>query len=279
MSGHKFIDVKKILREKSPKLYKILPGFTIEWLRKTLHEDELNTGMDYLMQFKGLEHNAEILKYLKVDVKINNPENIPLDGGVIFASNHPLGGLDGMALIKAVGEKRSDVKFLVNDILRNLKNYEDIFVGVNKVGNSSRHALKVIEDVYSSEAAVLIFPAGLVSRKLKNGIQDLEWNKSFITKAIKYNKPIVPVYIEGQNSPFFYNLAKWRKRLGIRGNIEMLFLPDEMFKQQGKTIHVHIGKKIDVSIFDKAIPEKEWAFRLREYIYSSDFKKGLPFKP
>lgn len=278
MSGHKFIDVKKILREKSPTLYKFLPGFVINWLKRTIHEEEINRGMDYLMQFKGLEHNAEILKYLKVDVKVNHAENIPKSGGVIFASNHPLGGLDGMALIKVVGEVRPDVRFLVNDILKNLKNYDDIFVGVNKTGNSSRHALKVIEDVYSSDSAVLIFPAGLVSRKLEHGIQDLEWNKSFISKAIKYGKPIVPVYIEGQNSPFFYNLARWRKRLGIRGNIEMLFLPKEMFKQQGKTIHVHIGKVIEPGFFDERHTEKEWAEKLRSYIYSNQFRQQRSFE-
>jgi putative hemolysin len=216
MSAKKFIDIKKILREKAPTAYKLMPGFFIRWLQRKLHEEEINRGMEYLGQFEGLKHNDEILKYLKIDVVVTNAHHIPKDESVIFASNHPLGGLDGMALIKAVGEVRPDIRFIVNDILRNLKNFGDIFVGVNKVGNSSRHALSTIEEVYASNAAILIFPAGLVSRKGDEGIKDLEWNKSFISKAIKYNKPIIPVHIEGQNSKFFYNLARWRKRLGIK---------------------------------------------------------------
>ncbi len=243
-----------------------------------MHEEDINRGMEYLSQFHGLEHNAEILKYLGVRVEVYFQENIPRSGGVIFASNHPLGGMDGMALIKAIGEVRPDVRFIVNDILRNLKNFGDIFVGVNKVGSTSRKALQTIEEVYASEAAILIFPAGLVSRKLKEGIRDLEWNKSFISKSVKYNKPIIPVFIEGRNSNYFYNFARWRKRLFIKGNIEMLLLPDEMFKQKGKTIKIHIGKAIPASYFDKRYTEKEWAALLREYVYSGSIQNGLKFE-
>ena len=255
-----------------------MPGFGINWLKRILHEDDRNDGLDHLKHYYGLEHNSEILKYVKTEVIVSNPENIPLTGGIIFASNHPLGWLDGMALVKAVGDKRPDVRFFVNDILKGLRNYGDIFVGVNKLGNTSRQSLEIIANVYASEAAILVFPAGLVSRELKEGIQDLEWNKSFISKAIKYNKPIIPVYIEGRNSSFFYNLSKWRKRLFIKANIEMIFLPDEMFKQQCKTIHVHIGNKIDPSFFDKSHSEKDWAEKVRGYIYSNDFKAGNALK-
>lgn len=279
MSTKKFIDVRKVLREKAPTLYRLLPGFMINWLRNKLHEEEINRGMEYLDQFHGLQHNEEILKYLKIKVEVVNPENIPVNESIIFASNHPLGGLDGMALIKAIGDVRPDVRFIVNDILKNLKNFGDIFVGVNKVGNTSRDALKTIDEVYASNAAILIFPAGLVSRKLPGGVQDLEWNKSFITKAIRYNKPIVPVFIEGHNSKFFYNFARFRKRIGIKGNLEMLLLPDEMFKQQGKTIKIHIGKKIDAGMFDKRRTDKEWASLLREYVHSKRFRHGGEFNP
>lgn len=250
----------------------------INYLKRKLHEDDINKGMEYLDQFHGLKHNEEILKYMNVNVEIVNKENIPVSGGAIFASNHPLGGMDGMAFIKAVGEVRSDVRFIVNDILRNLKNFDEIFVGVNKMGGSSRDALKTIEEVYASPTAILIFPAGLVSRRTDNGIRDLEWSKSFISKAIKYNKPIVPVFIEGQNRAFFYNFARWRKRLGIKKNIEMLFLPDEMFRQAGNTIRIHFGKPIPPSMFSDLHSEKEWALKLQQYIYSADFRQGVPFK-
>jgi putative hemolysin len=279
MPETKFIDVRKILRQKAPTLYRILPGFLINWLRKKLREEEINRGITQLNQFEGLRYNDEILKYLDVKVEVKHPENIPAEGSVIIAANHPLGGLDGMALIKIVGEKRPDVRFIVNDILKNLKNFGDVFVGVNKVGNTSRTALQVIDEVYSSEAAILVFPAGLVSRKLPDGIKDLEWNKSFIARAVRYQKPVIPVFIEGKNSRFFYNFARFRKRLGIKGNLEMLLLPDEMFKQKGKTIRIHVGKPIHWTVFDKRISDREWAAKLRDYVYSSKLKQGEEFKP
>lgn len=277
MGGKKFIDIENVLKEKSPKTYKLLPRFMLTWLKRKLHEDDINTTMNYLNQFHGLEYNSEIIKYLNVKVEVINPQNIPLTGGAIFASNHPLGGFDGMAFIKAIGDVRPDVRFIVNDILRNLKNFGDVFVGVNKVGNSSRDSLKLIDELYSSESAILVFPAGLVSRKQEGGIKDLEWNKSFITKAIKYKKPIIPVYIEGRNTNFFYNLAKWRKRFGIKANIEMMLLPDEMFKQKGKTIRIHVGKQIEWSTFDKRYTEKDWAHLLKRFVYSNELSRGTVF--
>lgn len=263
----KFIDVEKVLREKASTLYKILPRFAINWLKRKLHEDEINEGMKYLGQFHGLAHNKEILNYLNITVKVNHAERLPATGGVIIASNHPLGGLDGMSLIKAVGDVRPDVRFFVNDILRNLTNFGDIFVGVNKVGITAREALTRVEAVYASDEAVLVFPAGLVSRKQPQGIEDLEWQKSFVSKALKYKKPIIPVFIEGRNSSFFYNLALWRKRLGIKGNIEMLFLPDEMFKQRNKTIVIHIGEPLPNTYFTPDKTHQEWALELKRKVY------------
>jgi putative hemolysin len=253
-----------------------LPKFLITWLKKTLHEKEINEGMVFLDQFQGLQFNKEVLKFFNVTIKCYGIENVPIDGGVIIASNHPLGGMDGMALIQAIGEVRSDVRFIVNDVLKSIKNYGEIFVGVNKVGNiKSRGSLQTVEQVYATESAILVFPSGLVSRKLKDGIRDLPWNKSFINKAIKYNKPIVPVFIEGHNSKFFYNFAKWRKFFGIKANIEMLFLPDEMFKQRGKTIVLHFGKPIEPSVFYTERTPQEWTEILYSYLYSDSIKKGI----
>lgn len=278
MEIKKFIDVEKILKEKSPVLYKWLPKFLISWLKKKLHEEEINAAMTRHEFEYGLDYNKAAVEEFGVRVEAVHPEYVPAHGGVIIASNHPLGGLDGIALIKSVGEIRPDVRFLVNDILRNLKNYADVFVGVNKVGATTREALKVIEDVYASEAAVLVFPAGLVSRKQKGVIKDLEWNKSFVSKAIKYHKPVLPVFIEGQNSGFFYNLALWRKRLGIKGNIEMLFLPDEMFRQRDQTIRIHFGKPFSSDVLDQSKDQAQWAQLLKDYIYSAEMRKGIPFE-
>jgi 1-acyl-sn-glycerol-3-phosphate acyltransferase len=278
MSAKKFIDVEKVLREKAATLYKILPRFAINWLKRKLHEDEINEGMIYLSQFHELEFNAEVLKYFNVTVEVHGVENLPKTGGVIIAANHPLGGMDGMALIKAIGDVREDVRFIVNDILKNIKNYGDVFVGVNKVGGQSRNSLQMVEQIYSTEAAILIFPAGLVSRKFSDGIRDLEWNKSFINKSIKYSKPIVPVFIEGKNSNFFYNFSRWRKRLGIKANIEMLFLPDEMFRQKNNTIKIYFGKAIEPSYFYTQYTPQQWTNIMYKYCYSGEIQKGTSFR-
>jgi len=278
MSKEKVIDVEKVLKEKTKTSYKFLPKFLIKWLKKKLHEDDINAGMVYMQQFYGIEFNNAVLDFFNIKIECVGLENLPKEGGVIIASNHPLGGMDGMSLIKAIGQVRGDVRFIVNDVLRNLKNYGDVFVGVNKVGNiKSRDSLQIVEQVYATDSAILVFPAGLVSRKFKKGvIRDLEWNKSFINKAIKYNKPIVPVFIEGKNSNFFYNFARWRKRLGIKANIEMLYLVDEMFKQKGNTIKIHFGKAIEPSVFYTERTPQEWTEILYNYVYSDSIMKGIP---
>jgi putative hemolysin len=274
----KYIDIELVLKTKAKTLYKILPRFAINWLKRKLHEEEINAGMVHLSKFHELAFNDEVLKFLNISLEIHGIENLPKSGGVIIASNHPLGGLDGMALIKAIGDTRKDVRFIVNDILKNIINYGDVFVGVNKVGGKSRDSLQNVELVYASDQAILVFPAGLVSRKFPIGIRDLAWNKSFINKSIKYSKPIVPVFIEGQNSKFFYNFAKWRKRLGIKVNIEMLFLPDEMFKQKGNTIKIHFGKIIEPSLFYANHTPQIWTNIMHDYIYTEAIKKGVTFR-
>lgn len=263
----KIIDLEKAIRSKNPSLFKMLPGFILNYLKRKIHEDEVNAGMEKYKSFFGHDFNDITIDYLGAIITWEGQENIPAKGGVVLAGNHPLGGLDGVALIKAVSSVRYDVRFIVNDLLKNLRNFGELFVGVNKVGASSASALKVVDEVYSSDHAVLVFPAGLVSRKQQGKIRDLAWKKSFISKSIKHNKPIIPVYIKGQNSAFFYNLALWRKRFGVKANIEMFFLPDEMFKQKGRNIHIIFGEKIEPEFFDKRMNLQEWADNMREFIY------------
>lgn len=280
--SQKYIDVEKVLKEKAPKFYKIIPSFFISKVKKILHEDEINEVMEKIGHLKDLEFNDAVLYHLNASIKTFGIENIPEKGGVIIASNHPLGGLDGMALIKAVSEKRKDIKFIVNDILLKLQNYSGIFVGVNKLGNTPKSSLLEVEKVFASDMAVLFFPAGLVSRKQKiNGqwqIQDLQWNKTFVQKAIQYKKPIIPVFIEGRNSDFFYNLSYWRKKIGIKGNIEMLFLPDEMFKQKNQTLTIYFGKPIHPEWLDKSKTYTEWANVIKRYVYSGNIQKQISFR-
>lgn len=278
MSDQKFIDVAKILKEKVPSVERWLPGFTINWLKRKLHEEDINEAMAIMKDLYGLEFNAKALEILGTKIETVNPHHVPTSERIIVASNHPLGGLDGMALINAVGQIRPDVRFLVNDVLKNLKNFGDVFVGVNKIGSNSAKSLRTMDEVLRSDDAVLIFPAGLVSRKQSGLIRDLEWKKSFVTQAIDHKRLIVPTFIEGENSKFFYRFANIRKQIGIKGNIEMLFLPDEMFKQRGQTVRIHFSKPFDAALLDERKSHRDWAKLIKQFIYSEEFHKGIPFE-
>jgi 1-acyl-sn-glycerol-3-phosphate acyltransferase len=278
MIEKKFIDVEKVLGEKAPGLKRWLPCFALNWLKRKLHEDEINKAMFKLKDVYGVEFNNKVLEELGAKIVSTNSHYIPKEGGIILAANHPLGGLDGMAFVKTIAEVRPDIHFVVNDVLKNLKNYGDVFIGINKIRSTSATSLRTIESILETDDAIGFFPAGLVSRKQNGVIRDLEWKKSFVTQAIDHKRLIVPVFIEGQNSKFFYRFANFRKRIGIKANIEMLFLPDEMFKQRGQTVKVHFSKAFDPAILDKSKSHREWGEFIKKYIYSEEFKKGISFE-
>jgi 1-acyl-sn-glycerol-3-phosphate acyltransferase len=263
----KFIDVKQIIASKNAGLAKWLPSFVLSYFKRIIHQDELNALMEHVGNKTGLAFIEEGLEFLNTKVEVSGLENIPKEKGVIIASNHPLGGLDGIALMHAVGKVRPDIQFLVNDILLNIESLQELFIPVNKVGANPRDALKVIEQAYAKEVAVLVFPAGLVSRKLPEGIADLEWQKSFLSKSIKYKKDIVPVHIGGRNSNFFYNLSNLRRKLAVKTNIEMFYLVDEMFKQKNKSIKIIFGKPITWQSFTNDKNLKDWAKEVRGKVY------------
>ncbi len=268
-SGEKYIVLREVIRKKNPGLLRWMPGFVLRYLERIVHEKDINEVMDHIGHLHGLDFvDALLTRELNVNVKLEGAEHIPLEGGVIFASNHPLGGLDGIAFMHAVGKYRQDIKFLVNDILLNIKNLQPLFVPVNTLGAQGRRNSLLIEEAYADEHALLVFPAGLVSRKKGGAIRDLEWKKSFINKSKKYKKNIIPVYIDGKNSNFFYNLARFRERLGIKVNLEMLYLADELFAQRGHQVTIRIGKPIAYTDLDSSKSEKEWAADIKNRVYA-----------
>jgi putative hemolysin len=279
-TSEKFIDVKKAIAAKNPKLLKLLPKFVLNYIIRTVHQDEMNVAVEKNKQRFGYDFVQAAMEVFQAKTATVGTENIPQTGGVIMAANHPLGGLDGIAFMEVAGKYRKDIKFLVNDLLMQIKNFEPIFVPVNKLGKNSSEYTRKIEETYASDGCLLIFPAGLVSRKQEGGkIEDLVWRKSFIIKAIQHKKNIVPVYIDGKNSKFFYNLAYWRKKLGIKANIEMFYLVDEMFKQKGKTITFIFGKPISWETFTSDKSAEYWSARFKDHVYalaSGDKSKMLP---
>ncbi|MEO5643715.1 MAG: 1-acyl-sn-glycerol-3-phosphate acyltransferase [Bacteroidia bacterium] len=275
MKQDKFIDIEKIIREKNPRLLKWMPGFLLRYIKRILHEKDVNEFMAAHGHLRKLDFVHTVLREFDTKIIAKGLENIPAEGGFIIASNHPLGGFDGLALMEAVAKKREDIQFLVNDILFTLGTMDELFIPVNKHGSQSAPAK--IEAAYKSENAVLIFPAGLVSRKQEGKIMDLEWKKSFITKAMQYNKPLVPTYIDGKNSSFFYNLSLWRKRFGIKANIEMFYLVNEMYKQQHKTITITFGKPVQPSDLDQQKSPRELAALMKKHVYALGEGKPGPF--
>lgn len=269
----KFIDIRKVIGDKNPALLKWMPSPLLKYITRIAHEDDINAIMAKHGHLQELDFVNALISEFGVEVVLTGEENIPLDEPVIFAANHPLGGLDGIAFMHALGKYRKDIKFLVNDLLSNIKNFGSLFVPVNKHGSHGRRATAVIEDTYANAGAVLVFPAGLVSRKQKEGIKDLQWQKSFVSKARKYKKDIIPVYIEGKNSNFFYNLAKLRKKIGIKANVEMFYLADEMFAQKGKKVTIHVGKPISYDYFDPKKNDKHWAEEIKERVYAMASKQ------
>jgi putative hemolysin len=264
----KFIDIEKIFKDKNPGAYKWIPSFLINYIKKIVHEDRINRFVARSENLHEFDYLDAALKEVGANITFTGLENIPQDGNIIVASNHPLGGLDGMALLQVIGKRRKDIQFLVNDILTNLKNFGRLFVPVNKVGVNATDNLRRIEEIYAGNGGVVVFPAGLVSREQEGVIKDLEWSKSFITRAQKYDRVVVPTFIKGKLSNRFYNLSKWRKRFGIKANIEMLYLADEMFLQEGASIHITFGPPIAPSVFVKSKNPKLWAQELKDYVYT-----------
>jgi putative hemolysin len=263
----KFIDIEKLIGSKNPALLKWMPGFVLNYIKSVTHEEWMNGVLDRVDHLHGIDFAKGIISELNIEVELVGAENIPETGGIIMVANHPLGGIDGIALIQAISNIRTDMRFLVNDILMALKNFDPLFVPINKHGKNSVDTLAAIESVYSSPYAVIIFPAGLVSRKDQSGIKDLEWKKSFVTKAKKYQKDILPCFIGGKNSKFFYNLAYWRKKIGIKANIEMFYLADELYKQQGKKVVITVGEQISFRSLDSSKTDSQWAEQIKNVVY------------
>jgi putative hemolysin len=278
--NEKFIDVEKAIGGKNPALLKLLPKFVLKYIKRTIHQNELNNAVFRYKNRLGHDFVNAAMEEFGVKTKVIGAENIPAEGGVIMTANHPLGGLDGIAFMDVVGDYRKDIKFFVNDLLMALKNFDPIFIPVNKLGRNSPEYIQRFEEIYASSDCLLLFPAGLVSRRQTGkGIQDLVWKKSFVTKAVQYKKNVIPVFIDGSNSRFFYNLAYWRKKIGIKANVEMFYLVDEMYKQKGKTLTFTFGEPISWTTFTKDKPAEYWSQKVKEHTYAlqtNDRSKMLP---
>ena len=278
METEKRIDISKVIALKSPFLYKLIPNFLLKKLKSIVREKEINFILQKLSGKKNLDFVRGGIKELGVASISNGFENLQINKRAIVVANHPLGGLDGVAMINELGKYRKDIKFLVNDILTQLKPFKEYFIPINKHGLNSRENILRLEKLFQSNQCIVLFPAGLVSRKNNEKIEDLEWRKTFISKAKKYNTIIYPVYVEGFNSKKFYKVAYWRQKLRIKINLEMFLLPNEMFLQKGKTIKFTMGQPIDPKLFSNSKTDLEWAQLIKKFVYQIKNNANFDFK-
>jgi 1-acyl-sn-glycerol-3-phosphate acyltransferase len=262
------VDIRKVFRDKSPAIARWLPGFIFRYLERIVHQDYINWFLEKYGHLYGIDFVNAVITEFQVNVELRGEENLPETGRFIFAGNHPLGGFDGLMLIHYVSKKYSKAIFLVNDILMNIRNMEELFVPVNKHGSQSRENFMRIEEMCLSDVQILTFPSGFVSRRIGGKIQDLEWQKNFIVKAVQHRRDVIPVHTSGRNTSFFYNLANIRKFLGIRWNLEMLYLVDETYRHRNQTLTITFGKPLPYTTFDKSLTYKEWAHHVRGLVYS-----------
>lgn len=265
------IDIDKIIRDKAGDKAGRVPRFVVAWLKRIIHQDEINEFLEREGDKQGVPWLYDCVEFLDMKLQVEGGENLPApeDGRLYtFVSNHPLGGQDGVALGALLGGRYDGkVKYLVNDLLMNLHGLAPLCIPINKVGAQSRRFPAMVEAGFRSDNHIIMFPAGLCSRKRKGIVRDLPWAKTFVTKSVETRRDVVPIHFGGCNSARFYRLANLSKALGIKFNIAMLFLVDEMFRNKHKTFTVKIGKPIPWQTFDKSRTPAEWAAYVQDKVY------------
>ena len=268
----KTIDIDNVLKSKMGAKSKYVPRFLVSWLKHITHQDQVNEFLLVNKDLVGTDWLEACVKYLDMTIETKGVENLPSkDDGKLytFVSNHPLGGIDGVALGAFIGRHYDErFKYLVNDLLMNLPGLAPLCIGINKTGSQSRNFPAMVEAGFNSNDHMIMFPAGLCSRRINGVIRDIPWKKAFITKSIEHHRDIVPIHFSGQNSQFFYRLANICKALGIKFNIAMLFLVDEMYKNRHKSFQITFGKPIPWETFDKSKTPSQWAEYVQDIVYS-----------
>ena len=268
--SEKTVDIDSILKAKMGGKAKFVPRPLVSWLKRIVHQDEVNRFLWESRGVVGTEWLEECVRYLDATLDIVGAENLPpKDDGRLYTivSNHPLGGEDGVALGAIIGRHYDGrFRYLVNDLLMNLPGLAPVSIPINKTGKQGRDFPKMVEAGFQSDNHMLMFPAGLCSRRKNGVVRDIDWKKTFIAKSVEYKRDVVPIHFGGQNSNFFYRLANFSDRF-LPFNFAMLFLVDEMYKNVHKTFRVAIGRPIPWQTFDKSRKPNEWAQWVKDLVY------------
>lgn len=260
-----FIDVNKIL---GPKLRKKLPRFAINFIKRRLHQDQINEAIMLAECPVGAGFFDDALRYLNITYRTRGEENLEPGKQYIFACNHPLGGPEALIIGSVFRRLYGDgFKVPVTPLLAHLKPLTQFFVPVNNLSSKqSRDLGNRIADMFASDQQVLVFPAGLCAREIKGKITEMPWKKMFVTQSRRHERDVVPVHISGHNSRWFFFLAKVSKFFRLKINIGMLYLVDELFKQSGNEFVITFGKPIPYTTFDRSKTDLQWAAEVKDQV-------------
>jgi putative hemolysin len=263
-----YINIEKQIKESNSLFLKKLPRFVIRLLAILIKQDEINRILNKYSDSEGADFLQKLILELNIHIEIEGIENLPDNGKCFFVANHPFGFIDGLVLTNTVAEKYGEFKGIGNEMFMMVPHLRPVIAAVNVFGTNPREYLVELEKVFRSEIPITHFPAGAVSRIINWKIQDGEWQKSFISKAVSCKRDVVPFYFSGRNSLFFYSVFMFRKMFGIKTNLELALLPHEIFTKKNKTIKVKIGKPVSNETFDKSLTHIEWAQYVKDQIYN-----------
>ncbi|QKE27874.1 phospholipid acyltransferase [Arcobacter acticola] len=267
------IDIQKEIEKKFPNINKkdnFLKKSLFKVAKKIVHEDSINQFLTQNAHLKGFEFVDAVLDYFDFDYTVSSSDlqNIPTSGKVVIIANHPLGGLDALCLLRLISQVRKDVKIVANDFLAGFEALNSLLIPIDNYKlRQSKNDIKKIYEALNNEEAIILFPAGEVSRATPKGIKDPAWNKGFLNFAQNSNAPILPIFLDAKNSKTFYTISV------INKTFSTLLLSHEMFNKKSKRIAIKVGQIIpNENITPKGIDKKFLLNLYKKHLYS--LKKG-----
>lgn len=261
------ISIAEVLQSKMPRGAKFIPNFVVRYVARTVHEDEINYVLQEFWHLSPKEFIETLFSRWRITIEAQGLDRLPREGRYLFASNHPFGGMDGMMLADLLINYFGDARVVVNDLLNYITPLCPLWLPVNKHGRQNSEYAQRMKRAFESELPILTFPAGLCSRRRNGVIADTKWRTSFIKQARQSDRVIVPVFVEGRLSDRFYNVARFRERIGMKFNPEMIFLPDEMLRQSGSHFRILFGKPISNEELMRFDSDGERTEYVRERVY------------
>jgi putative hemolysin len=261
------INIEQAINSKFPKLKEQAGSkFFFKLMRSLTHEDEINAFIETNQHLRGFSFLNQILDHFNFSYRVSNRSfnRIPAEGRVILVANHPIGSLDGLALLKMVKTIRADVRIVANDLLNQVKPLQSLFLPIDNLSgkNLKKQQYTAMLNCLNNEEAIIIFPAGEVSRISPKGVKDGKWKQGFVKLAVKTASPILPILIDARNSAMFYSLSAVYKPFGT------MMLIHEMFNKEDKDISFYIGKAVNTeAIKTLELDYKTLAQRFRKYLY------------